>query len=172
MSEQDTYVRAKLAEISTSLERLTNTLNRTIDVISRIVEIQDTTTQIMSAVAANGKKLDDIMQTTRKTPMGGVSAAGQATAEPRSAVSPLQVVFDTLDSQIRDGAIASDLAVKINEAADTLEQKGGGSAVVVKMQRWNRILKTYGRVDPISANDIRKLRDDLKDWQREVAKAQ
>jgi predicted nucleic acid-binding protein len=171
MSEQDTYVRAKLAEISTSLERLTNTLNRTIDVVSRIVEIQDATTQITSAVSAISKKLDDIIQTTRKTPVASVSAA-QAAPEPRSTASPLQAVLDLLDSQIREGAIASDLAVKINEAADSLAQNGGAGTVVVKMQRWTRILRTYGRVDPISPNDIRKLRDDLKDWQREVAKAQ
>jgi hypothetical protein len=171
MSEQDTYVRAKLAEISNSLERLTNTLNRTIDVVSRIVEIQDATTQIASEVSAIGKKLDDLLQSARKAPMGGMPTASQAPVEPRSAASPLQAVLDLLDSQIREGAIASDLAVKISEAADSLEQKGGGGAVVVKMQRWTRILKTYNRIDPISANDIRKLRDDLKDWQREVAKA-
>lgn len=171
MSEQDTYVRAKLAEISGALERLTDTLNRIIEVVSRIGEIQDAAAEITSIVTASNKKLDDILQSTRKASLGGISTAAPAVAETRPGASPLQAILDTLDSQLREGAIASDLALKINEAADTLEQKGGGGAVVVKMQRWTRILRTYGRVDPISAADLRKIRDDLKEWQRELAKA-
>jgi hypothetical protein len=81
-------------------------------------------------------------------------------------------LLDTLDSQVREGAIASDLALKINEAAETLEQKGIGGSLIVRMQRWTRILRTYNRIDPISASDLKKLRDDLRDWQREIAKAQ
>jgi hypothetical protein len=171
MSEQDTYVRAKLAEISGALERLTTTLNRMIDVVSRIGEIQNAASQITAAVSANGKKLDDLMQATRRISSTGSLTAASSVAEERPGGSPLQAILDTLDSQIREGAIASDLSLKINETADTLEQKGGGGALVVKMQRWTRILKTYGRVDPISPTDLKKLRDDLKDWQREIAKA-
>jgi hypothetical protein len=80
-------------------------------------------------------------------------------------------VLDTLDSQIREGVIASDLSIKIAQAASTLEQRGGVGQLVVKMQRWVRILKTYGRVDPINPSDVQKLRKDLKDWQKEVSQA-
>jgi hypothetical protein len=165
MSEQDTYVRAKLAEISTSLERLANTLNRMIEVVSKIGEIQD-------AVIANSRKLDEIVQGPRRGPIGAASAGSSTVPEPRPTASPLQALLDTLDSQVREGAIASDLALKINEAAETLEQKGIGGSLIVRMQRWTRILRTYNRIDPISASDLKKLRDDLRDWQREIAKAQ
>jgi len=142
-----------------------------IEVVSRIGEIQDTVAQISNAVATNNKRLEEVLQGTRRTPAGAVSAPSSAAAEPRSAASALQAVLDTLDSQIREGAIASDLALKINEAAETLEQGGSGGALVVRIQRWTRILRTYNRIDPISANDLKKLRDDLRDWQREIAKA-
>ena len=88
----------------------------------------------------------------------------------KGAVSSHQAVLDTLETQIRDGVIASDLSTKINEAAEMLESKGVGSSLIVKMQRWTRILRTYGRVDTISPTDIQKLRDDIKEWSRELSK--
>jgi hypothetical protein len=61
--------------------------------------------------------------------------------------------------------------MKISETAQTLERKIGKSGpLIVKMQRWTRILKTYGRVDTISPQDLQKLRLDIKDWGKELAK--
>ena len=51
-----------------------------------------------------------------------------------------------------------------------LESKGVSGGLIVKMQRWTRILKTYGRVDTISPADIQKLRTDIKEWSRELSK--
>jgi hypothetical protein len=101
-----------------------------------------------------------------------MAAAPDMTAvSQKGAISGLQAVIDTLDSQVKEGVIASDLSVKINEAANTLELRGGAAQLVVKMQRWVRILKTYGRVDPISPGDIQKLRKDMQAWAKELAKS-
>jgi hypothetical protein len=98
------------------------------------------------------------------------AAAGGPSLADRGAVSNIQAVLDTLETQIREGVIASDLSQKINETAEILEGKGVGGAVIVKMQRWTRILRTYGRVDTISPTDIGKLRTDVKEWSKEVSK--
>ncbi|MHA2005014.1 MAG: hypothetical protein ACW960_13035 [Candidatus Thorarchaeota archaeon] len=170
MSDDDTYVRAKLTEINGAIERLTQMLNRMIDVLSKITEVQDSNSEISIAVAANSEKLDELMAKVENVSVSGLARpASAATLEQKGAVSSLSAVLDTLDSQIREGVIASDLSVKINQAASTLEQKGGQGQLVVKMQRWVRILKTYGRVDPINPSDVQKLRKDLKDWQKEVS---
>ena len=169
MSDNDTYVRAKLTEINGAIERLTQMLNRMIDVLSKITEVQDSNSEISLAVAANSEKLDELMAKIENVSAAGLAPPAAATLEQKGAVSSLSAVLDTLDSQIREGVIASDLSSKIAQAASTLEQKGGLSQLVVKMQRWVRILKTYGRVDPINPSDIQKLRKDLKDWQKEVS---
>jgi phage-related tail protein len=172
MSEEDTYVRAKLTEINGAIERLTQMLNRMIDVISAITEVQDNTSEITIAVNANTERLDEIMRMIKElesaapvaaTP-SGVSLAG------KGAVSNLQVVLDTLETQAREGVIASDLSQKINEAAGILEGKGVTGSVIVKMQRWTRILRTYGRVDTISPSDLAKLRSDIKEWSKDISK--
>jgi hypothetical protein len=97
------------------------------------------------------------------------AAAVPSTIAEQGAVSGLSSVLDTLDSQVREGVIASDLATKVDDAAGTLEQRGASSSLIVKMQRWVRILKTYGPVDAVSPTDLSKLREDLKDWQKEIA---
>jgi phage-related tail protein len=172
MSDDDTYVRAKLTEINGAIERLTQMLNRMIDVLSKITEVQDSNSEISLAVAANSEKLDELMVKIENVSASGLGRPADATTlEQRGAVSSLSGVLDTLDSQIREGVIASDLSIKIAQAASTLEQKGGVGQLVVKMQRWVRILKTYGRVDPINPSDVQKLRKDLKDWQKEVSQA-
>jgi hypothetical protein len=51
-----------------------------------------------------------------------------------------------------------------------LESKGLSGSLIVKMQRWTRILKTYGRIDTISPADLQRLRDDIKEWSREISK--
>ena len=167
----DTYVRAKLTEINGAIERLTQMLNRMIEVISKITELQDSNSELALAVAANSEKLDELMQKIQ-----GISTVGPAVAATagedlarKGAVSTLQAVLEALESQIREGVIASDLSVKIREAATTLEQKGGGGSLVVKMQRWVRILNTYGKVDPVSPQDIQKLRADMKGWQKDIS---
>ncbi|MHA2141814.1 MAG: hypothetical protein ACXADC_06440 [Candidatus Thorarchaeota archaeon] len=172
MSNEDTYVRAKLTEINGAIERLTQMLNRMIDVLSKITEVQDTNSEIALAVAANSEKLDELMAKIENVSISAAATPiGATSLEQKGALSNLQAVLDTLESQIREGVIASDLSVKINQAASTLEQKGGLGQLVVKMQRWVRILKTYGRVDPINPSDVQKLRSDLKDWQKEVAQS-
>jgi phage-related tail protein len=173
MSDDDTYVRAKLTEINGAIERLTQMLNRMIDVLSKITELQDSSNEISLAVEANSQKLDELMAKVEKvSSMAPMSAAPDMTAvAQKGAISSLQAVLDTLDSQVKEGVIASDLSVKINEAANTLELRGGAAPLVVKMQRWVRILKTYGRVDPISPGDIQKLRKDMQAWTKELAKS-
>jgi chromosome segregation ATPase len=172
MSDDDTYVRAKLTEINGAIDRLTQMLNRMIDVLSKITEVQDSNSEISLAVASNSEKLDELLAKIENVSASGLARPAEtATLQQKGAVSSLQAVLDTLDSQVREGVIASDLSIKIAQAASTLEQRGGLGQLVVKMQRWVRILKTYGRVDPINPSDVQKLRNDLKDWQKEVSQA-
>ncbi|MGY5864496.1 MAG: hypothetical protein RTV41_07810 [Candidatus Thorarchaeota archaeon] len=174
MSEEDTYVRAKLTEINGAIERLTQMLNRMIEIISTITEVQENTSELTLAVNANTERLDEMMQIVKNieskagAPMA--AAAPAASLTDRGAVSSLQSVLDTLETQVREGVIASDLAQKINESAGILEGGGVASSVVVKMQRWTRILRTYGRVDTINPTDIGKLRADIKAWSKEIGK--
>ncbi len=173
MSDEDTYVRAKLTEINGAIERLTQMLNRMIDVLSKITEVQDSNSEIALSVAANSEKLDELMTRLEGISVSApVAAATEAsTIAQKGAVSSLQAVLDTLESQIKEGVIASDLSGKIHQAASAVDQKGGAGQLVVKMQRWVRILKTYGRVDPISPGDIQKLRSDIRKWQKEIGEA-
>lgn len=170
MSEEDTYVRAKLTEINGAIERLTQMLNRMIEVISGITEVQENTSELTLAVNANTERLDEIMNMVKQIGTAAPAAAAAPSLADRGAVSNLQAVLDTLETQVREGVIASDLAQRINETAGTLEEKGAAGSVVVKMQRWTRILRTYGRVDTISPQDLGKLRSDIKEWGKEVSK--
>jgi uncharacterized protein YoxC len=170
MSEEDTYVRAKLTEINGAIERLTQMLNRMIDVISGITEVQNSTSEITLAVNANTERLDELIKIVQELgSVAPVQSSGASVAD-KGAVSNLQSVLDTLDTQVREGVIASDLAQRINETADILEGKGAAGSLVVKMQRWTRILRTYGRVDTISPSDLTKLRADIKEWGKELSK--
>lgn len=169
MSEEDTYVRAKLTEINGAIDRLTQMLNRMIDVISGITEVQENTAELTLAVNANTERLDEIMRMVKELETAA-PVAGEPSLADRGVVSNLQAVLDTLETQIREGVIASDLSQKINETAGTLEGKGVSESVIVKMQRWTRILRTYGRVDTISPADLGKLRTDIKGWSKEVSK--
>jgi chromosome segregation ATPase len=169
-SEEDTYLRAKLTEINGAIERLTEMLNRMIDVISKITEVQDNQSEIQLAVNANTEKLDEILEIVKNISTATPSQHSGQSISQKGAVSSHQAVLDTLETQIRDGVIASDLAAKINEAAEMLESKGVTGSLIVKMQRWTRILRTYGRVDTISPTDIQKLREDIKDWGKELSK--
>ncbi len=171
MSEEETYVRAKLTEINGAIERLTQMLNRMIDVISGITEVQENTSELTLAVNANTERLDELMRMVKELETAApIAASGGPSLVDRGAVSNLQAVLDTLETQVREGVIASDLSQKINETAATLEGKGASGAVIVKMQRWTRILRTYGRVDTISPADLGKLRSDIKEWGKEVSK--
>ena len=172
MSEEDTYVRAKLTEINGAIERLTQMLNRMIDVISTITEVQENTSELTLAVNANTERLDELMRLVKELELAAPAASATASSSiaDKGAVSNLQAVLDTLDTQVREGVIASDLAQKINESAGILEGKGVAGSLIVKMQRWTRILKTYGRVDTISPTDLGKLRSDIKEWSKELAK--
>jgi hypothetical protein len=173
MSEEDTYVRAKLTEINGAIERLTQMLNRMIEVISTITEVQENTSELTLAVNANTERLDEMMQIVKsiESKAGApIAAAPAASLADRGAVSSLQAVLDTLETQVREGIIASDLAQRINASAGSLESAGVASSVIVKMQRWTRILRTYGRVDTISPADLSKLRGDIKTWSKEIGK--
>ena len=170
MSEEDTYVRAKLTEINGAIERLTQMLNRMIDVISGITEVQENTSELTLAVNANTERLDDLVRMVKELQTAAPVAAAAPSLTDKGAVSNLQAVLDTLETQVREGVIASDLSQKINETAGTLEEKGAAGSVVVKMQRWTRILRTYGRVDTISPADLGKLRADIKEWGKEISK--
>ena len=172
MSEEDTYLRAKLTEINGAIDRLTQMLNRMIEVISKITEVQDTQADIALAVNSNSERLDEILEAVRNIKQTGPAIAvssGTSIAQ-KGAISSHQAVLDTLETQVREGTMASDLSQKINDSATMLESKGLSGALIIKMQRWTRILKTYGRVDTISPADLQRLRDDIKEWSREVAK--
>ncbi|KXH74182.1 MAG: hypothetical protein AM326_10075 [Candidatus Thorarchaeota archaeon SMTZ-45] len=172
MSEEDTYIRAKLTDINGAIERLTQMLNRMIEVISAITEVQENTSELTLAVNANTERLDEIIRLVKELELAAPVAAGAGgpSLADKSAVSNLQSVLDTLETQVREGVIASDLAQKINESAEILEGKGAASAIIVKMQRWTRILRTYGRVDTISPADLSKLRTDIKEWSKDISK--
>ncbi len=175
MAEDDTYVRAKLTEINGALTRMTEMLNKMIEVMTRTTGLDEKISDLALAVAANSEKLDELMGAVQTMSAKAAAAASSArptsSVEEKAKVSSLSSLLDTLDSQIRDGMIASDLADKIRETATLFEERGGSSNLVVKMQRWVRILKTYGRVDPINPADISKLRDDIKSWQKELSKS-
>jgi phage-related tail protein len=170
MSEEDTYLRAKLTEINGAIERLTQMLNRMIDVISKITEVQDSQSELQLAVNENADKLDEILEAVKNIGQTAPSQPSSHSVAQKGAVSSHQAILDTLETQIRDGVIASDLSTKINEAAEMLESKGVTGGLIVKMQRWTRILRTYGRVDTISPTDIQKLRNDIKEWSKELTK--
>lgn len=170
MSEEDTYLRAKLTEINGAIERLTQMLNRMIDVISKITEVQDTQSDLALLANANAEKLDEILEAIKNIKQAAPSQPSASSIVQKGAVSSHQAILDTLETQIRDGVIASDLSSKINEAAGMLESKGVSSSLIVKIQRWTRILKTYGRIDTISPTDIQKLRTDIKEWSKELSK--
>jgi len=167
LSEEDTYMRAKLTEINGSIERLTEMINKMVEVISKINDVQEATEDLSLRVASNGDKIDEILKKLASAPVASGSS-GPVNLEEKGAVSAFQAILDTLDSQLREGVIASDLAGKISEASDALEEKGATGAVIVKMNRWVRILKTYGRIDSVSPTDLGKLRTDIKEWQREL----
>jgi hypothetical protein len=169
MSDEETYLRAKLTEINNSIERLTEMLNRMIEVLNRITEVEDTTSEVSLAVAANGEKIDELLQIVQSLSKKGVAVAEGPDISERGAVSSLQAIIENLEPQLREGAIASDLAVKINDAAELLEDRmGGGGPLIIKMKRWVRILRTYGRVDAISPSDMKKLQNDMKEWITEL----
>jgi hypothetical protein len=171
MSEEDTYLRAKLTEINGAIDRLTQMLNRMIDVISKITEVQDAQSDLALAVTANSEKLDEILDSVKHIRQSGpVAATSGASIAQKGAISTHQAVLDTLETQVREGAIASDLSQKISDSATMLESKGLSGSLIVKMQRWTRILKTYGRIDTISPADLQRLRDDIKEWSREISK--
>jgi hypothetical protein len=172
MSEEDTYLRAKLTEINGAIDRLTQMLNRMIDVISKITEVQDAQSDLALSVSANSEKLDEILETVKHIKLAGPAAAttGSTSIAQKGAISTHQAVLDTLETQVREGAIASDLSQKISDSASMLESKGLSGSLIVKMQRWTRILKTYGRIDTISPADLQRLRDDIKEWSREISK--
>ncbi|MCK5239855.1 MAG: hypothetical protein KAR33_09930 [Candidatus Thorarchaeota archaeon] len=170
MSEEDTYLRAKLTEINGNIERLTDMLNRMIDVIGKITEVQEATSDLSIRVSDNSKKLDTIIARIKSAPVGGAASAPTVTSlEDKGAISSSAAVLENLDDELKEGIIASDLAGKIAESANSLEEKGVGGSVIVKMSRWVRILKTYGRVDTISPTDLTKLRTDIRAWQKELA---
>ncbi len=172
MSEEDTYIRAKLTDINGAIERLTQMLNRMIEVISAITEVQENTSELTLAVNVNTERLDEIIRMVKEIELGApvASGSGGPSIADKGAVSNLQQVLDTLETQVREGVIASDLAQKINESAEILEGKGAASGIIVKMQRWTRILRTYGRVDTISPADLSKLRADIKEWSKDLSK--
>ena len=170
MSEEDTYLRAKLTEINGAIDRLTQMLNRMIDVISKITEVQDSQSDLQLSVNENAEKLDEILEAVKNIRHAAPSQPSGPSIAQKGAISSHQAILDTLETQIRDGVIASDLAAKINESAEMLESKGVSADLVVKMQRWTRILRTYGRVDTISPTDIQKLRTDIKEWSKDLTK--
>lgn len=171
MSEEDTYLRAKLTEINGAIDRLTQMLNRMIDVISKITEVQDAQSDLALSVNANSEKLDELIEAVKHIGMAGPASAPSGTSiAQKGAISTHQAVLDTLETQVREGAIASDLSQKINDAASMLEGKGVSGSLIVKMQRWTRILKTYGRIDTINPADLQRLREDIKEWSREISK--
>ena len=170
MSEEDTYLRAKLTEINSSINGLTEMLNRMIDVMSKISEVQDSSSETKAIATANSQKLDALMEKVEGITVAPSPAVIQASIAEKGAVPSMQIILDTLESQVREGVIASDLSMKISDTAKTLERKMGKSGpLIVKMQRWTRILKTYGRVDTISPQDLQKLRVNIKEWGRELA---
>ncbi|MHA1741544.1 MAG: hypothetical protein ACTSVD_05575 [Candidatus Thorarchaeota archaeon] len=174
MAEEDTYVRAKLTEINGALTRMTEMLNKMIEVLTHVTTLEERVSDLALEVAANGEKLDELLETVRSLSKKGIGVAAggprsTSTVEEKAKMSSLSSLLDTLESQIRDGMIASDLAEKIRETAGLFEERGGSANLVVKMQRWVRILKTYGRVDPVNPTDLAKLRSDVKDWQKELA---
>ncbi len=168
VSEEDTYLRAKLTEINGNIERLTDMLDRMIDVIGKIGEVQEATEDLSLRVTENSKKLDTIIAKIESAPVGVAAAPAGKSLEDKGVISSSAAVLENLEDQLREGIIASDLAGKISESANSLEAKGISGSVIVKMSRWGRILKTYGRVDTISPTDLGKLRTDIREWQKEL----
>ncbi len=172
MSQDETYIRAKLIEIATSIERMTELLNRMIEIASKIADVQESMGEVTAAISTNSRKIDELMSVVQGLGAAAPAASAQqgTSALPeRGRAAALQSVLETLESQIREGMIASDFAKKLSDAVDLIEQRGGSSQLIVKMNRWVRILRTYSRVDPISPTDLKKLREDIRGWIREVS---
>ncbi len=137
MTEQDTYIKAKLSEVNSTIERMTEMLNKMVEVLARLSELPRTVESLTQTVHASNSKVDELVELVRNISETGVVAVGGG-KEPmdRAGASAIVTILETLDTQIREGAIASDLAKKINDTADILSQKGAPSGVVVKIQRW------------------------------------
>ncbi len=169
VSEEDTYLRAKLTEINSNIERLTDMLNRMIEFIAKISEVQEATSDLSARISENSRKLDSVISKLEIVSTGApVATSSGKGLEDKGAISSSAAVLENLEDELREGIIASDLAGKISAASDSLEEKGIGGQVIVKMSRWVRILKTYGRVDTISPTDLGKLRIDIREWQKEL----
>jgi CHASE3 domain sensor protein len=169
VAEESTYLRAKMTEIHGAIERLTDMLNKMVEVLSRMSKTPEMIEDLSLTIAANSERVEEVIKLVKALSAGAAAGEVRGVVD-KGAVSSITAVFETLDTQIREGVIASDLARKLNESADMIAQKGGTATVVVKMQRWVRILRTYGRVDPISSADLTKLRSDLKEWQKDISR--
>ena len=73
LSEEDTYIRAKLTEINGAIDRLTEMLNRMIEFISKITDVQDTANELTLVVTANSEKIDELIGMMKGVSSGGSS---------------------------------------------------------------------------------------------------
>jgi cell division FtsZ-interacting protein ZapD len=168
MSDDSTYIRAKFTEINKSIERLTETVNKMVDAISIISEVRDEIGELRLQVAANGERLQELKAATKQKPVQRPVVEEKKELTGKQQLSNAKSVLENLESQVKNGAIASELANRISEAADSVEKAIGSGSLTIKMDRWRRILKTYSRVDSINPNDIMKLKADIRDWIREI----
>jgi hypothetical protein len=168
MSDDSTYIRAKFTEINKSIERLTDTVNKMVDAISIISEVRDEIGELRLQVAANAETLEELKVATKQKPVQRPVVEEKKELTEKQELSNAKSVLENLESQVRDGAIASELADRISEAAHSVENAIGSGSLTIKMDRWRRILRTYSRVDSINPNDIRKLKADIRDWIKEI----
>lgn len=168
MNDDSTYIRAKFTEINKSIERLTETVNKMVDFISTISEVRDEIGELRLEVAANREKLDELKLAAMQKPVERPVVEEKTKVKGKQGLSNAMSVLENLQLQVKEGAIASELAERISEASGTVEKAIGSGSLTIKMDRWRRILKTYSRVDSVNPNDVRKLKADIRDWIDEI----
>ncbi|MGV9103900.1 MAG: hypothetical protein ACOC3C_07280, partial [Candidatus Thorarchaeota archaeon] len=114
MNDDSTYIRAKFTEINKSIERLTETVNKMVDFISTISEVRDEIGELRLEVAANREKLDELKLAAMQKPVERPVVEEKTKVKGKQGLSNAMSVLENLQLQVKEGAIASELAERIS----------------------------------------------------------
>ena len=97
MAEDNTYVRVKLTEIHGAIERLTDMLDKMVEVMSRMSKMPDTMEELSLLVTASNERIEELAGLMKGIGTT-VSAAGTKGPADKGVISSLTAVLDTLDT--------------------------------------------------------------------------